>query len=77
LGDKDANHYHLEALVGGRTRWHEHIEQDTKVLGIQWDKLPLGFRQQWWEATGFHPGTEFKRHPPSQQDRGHQIIVRG
>jgi hypothetical protein len=47
----EANRRHLSALVGGRTCWREHIEQGTKVLGIQWDKLSLEFRRKWWKAT--------------------------
>jgi hypothetical protein len=59
--DAEANRRHLEALVGGRTRWREHIEQGTKVLGVQWDKLPLTFRQKWWKAT------DYGGHPPSPE----------
>jgi hypothetical protein len=58
--DHEANRYHLEALVGGRTRWREHVEQ-TKILDVQWDKLPLSFRQKWWQAT------DYGQHPPSPE----------
>jgi hypothetical protein len=57
----EANRRHLAALVGGRGRWQEHVEQSPKVLGVQWDKLPPGFRQQWWEAT------DYGRHEPSPE----------
>jgi hypothetical protein len=55
--DTEANRLHLEALVGGRTRWRERIEQ-VKVLSVPWDRLPLKFRQIWWETT------DYGRHPP-------------
>jgi hypothetical protein len=48
---------HLEALVGGQTRWRERVEQST-VLGVPWSKLPREFRQAWWEAT------DYGQHPP-------------
>lgn len=59
--DAEANRRHLEALVGGRTHWREHIEQGTKVLDVSWDKLPLKFRQEWWKAT------DYGRHPPAPE----------
>jgi hypothetical protein len=59
--DAEANRRHLEALVGGHTRWREHIDLGGKILDIQWDKLPLKFRQQWWEAT------DYGRHSPSSE----------
>jgi hypothetical protein len=60
--DHEANRRHLAALIGSPdTRWHEHIEQGTQVLGVQWDKLPLAFRQKWWKATGY--GEHFRHLP--------------
>jgi hypothetical protein len=57
IDDAEATRRHLEGLIGGRTRWREHIEQGAKVLGISWDKLPLKVRQEWWKAT------DYGRHP--------------
>jgi dCTP deaminase len=58
--DVEANRHHLEGLVGGRTRWREHIEQkDFKVLDIPWFKLPIDTRRRWWRRT------KYNRRPPS------------
>ena len=60
MTDDEANRYHIEALVGGRTRWRERIEQ-VKILGVRWDKLPLKFRQAWWKTT------DYGEHSPSPE----------
>jgi hypothetical protein len=58
VADDEANRRHLAALTGGPdSRWHEHIRRGTQVLGVQWDKLPLKFRQEWWRVT------DYDRHP--------------
>jgi hypothetical protein len=57
--DDEANRRHLAALIGGPdTRWRDHIQKGTQVLGVQWNKLPVEFRRKWWKATdydGRHP----------------------
>jgi hypothetical protein len=65
--DDEANRWHLEALVGGDTRWRRHIEQGIRVLGVQWDKLPLEVRRRWWRETGYNrlpPSPEFAARMP-------------
>src|SRR5262245_1328904 len=56
----EANHWHLEALVGGNTRWRERIEQ-VRVLDVRWDKLPLAVRRMWWRET------DYSRRPASPE----------
>jgi hypothetical protein len=59
--DDEANRWHLEALVGVRTRWREHVEREAKFLGIPWSEVPRTFFKKWWKATGWG------RHPPSPE----------
>jgi hypothetical protein len=66
VATSDANRFHIEALVGGRTRWHEHIEL---VLGVSWDKLPLRFRREWWEAT------DYGGYPPESESRMAELLA--
>jgi hypothetical protein len=64
--DAEANRLHIEALVGGRTRWREHIEL---VLGVSWDRHPLNFRRAWWEAT------DYGQHPPGSEEQMAELLA--
>jgi hypothetical protein len=61
----EATRRFIEALVGGRTRWREHIEQVIEALPW-WNTLPSSpsktkFRGKWWKAT------DYGRHPPAPE----------
>jgi hypothetical protein len=64
--DLDVSYRHLEALCGGNISWRLYLK-GTKVLGVEWDALPVQFRVAWWEATdyGLHaPPHEFMAWAP-------------